>query len=135
MRHILLVTLIGLITCFGAKAQEPTQTPTDCKKFHDGKFIIKDPVAGHSDIIVRHKNIQIEHLQGKKGYMKFKVEWPDDCTYTLKMIKCTGDGCDDMPKDAIFTAHIYATTANSYKIRSRFSTSAIEYEYEIFKVK
>jgi hypothetical protein len=59
--------------------------PSDCQKFREGKFIIKEDTSGF--YIVRKDGIQHEVFDFLNSDMELKVDWLTDCEYNLVFVK------------------------------------------------
>lgn len=62
-----------------------TLIPSDCRKFREGKFIVKDDTTDM--YIIRKDGIQHEIYEYLNFDMELKVEWLDECEYNLIFIK------------------------------------------------
>lgn len=62
-----------------------TLMPSDCRKFREGKFIVKDDTTDM--YIIRKDGIQHEIYEYLNFDMELKVEWLDECEYNLIFIK------------------------------------------------
>lgn len=78
MKITFFFTLI-LLFCVALHAQSP-----DCQIFRTGKFQNRDG-REEADFIKRGKKFQIE--KAGKLKVKLRVEWIDDCSYKLTIIK------------------------------------------------
>ena len=76
--------ILVLLTCTGAitSAQEP-----DCHPFKEGKFRINDSRAGGVIIAERKGGFQTETMDVLKAVVRFKINWKNDCSYTLTLDK------------------------------------------------
>lgn len=63
--------------------------PKDCQKFRTGNFVNVDE-DGPGTLIKRTEKYQIEKNSKTGVKIKLKVEWLDDCTYQLKLVKGNG---------------------------------------------
>lgn len=84
---------------------------TGCKKMKKGEFYHVMP-DGEIMTIKRTKKYQFEYYKG--ATTKYKIEWIDECTYTLEMLKTNLDFVKEL-QDKILTVNIYEVTKNYYK--------------------
>lgn len=80
MKIILFIFL--LVISFNSFSQN-----LDCAKFKYGKFTSTVAEAGVSYKITRKGNTQIEYGEHDKLKIKFRIDWLDECTYTLQVEK------------------------------------------------
>ncbi len=107
MKLLLTVLTIIILSASGLKAQS-----TNCEKFKNGTFRLT--FDGQISVIKRAGVNQLEFLNGETTPMTFAVNWIDGCTYTLKPKADFFKKFPDVPKDALLTVKIIATTENSY---------------------
>lgn len=105
--------------------------PQDCQKFRNGKF--KMIFNGHTTIITRSGNIQIERREGVENTLN--VKWADDCTYILTPTKEMLKKSPETPKDAFVKVEITKVNKDSYVQSSTSNFSDKVLTAEIFRIK
>jgi len=121
-----------LITFLLASLFSFSQTPTDCARFKDGKFEIKDKKLGNANI-TRKGKWQIEESAESGVKIKLRVKWQDECTYTLKLKKVLENPYElDMQADQIIKVTIVETKENSYIQRTTIEGTNFVYQSEMF---
>ncbi len=89
-----------------------------CLDFHEGSFVIQDSLSGNS-YIDREGLIQYEHNYESGLFLKFDVEWLDECTYTLELTEVLQNPNKiDILEDMVLKVEILARTDTSYTQRS-----------------
>ena len=106
-------------------------SPSDCQKFRNGKF--KMIFDGHTTIITRSGNTQIERREGVESTLN--VKWANDCTYILTPTKETLKKLPEIPKDAFVKVEIRKVNEDSYVQSSTSSFSDKVLSAEIFRIK
>lgn len=107
---------------------------TDCKKFKNGKFKIVDSEVGNS-LIERKGSKQIEYGEGSKLKLEFRVNWLNNCTYTLELKKVLDNPKNiDLPEGMILTIEIIETKENSYIQKSSSNLYDMVLESELIKL-
>lgn len=106
----------------------------DCERFHTGKFILNDLHNGPT-MITRDENIQIEEVEDGSYKVKLKVNWIDECTYTLELIEYLA-GEDWIPNSdkLVLTVYIIYSDENSYIQTTTVSNSEFIRTMEIEKI-
>ena len=105
-----------------------------CQDYKEGTFYMKNG-DNPRFIIIRKGNKQIEYIDGKKEKMTLKVEWIDDCTYTLKKPFFKLHKKDvDLPKGTILTVKITNTTDTYYEIVVTANTFEMERKTKMYRV-
>lgn len=127
MKNLILLLLICVsINVFGQNKE--------CENFKDGKYMIVDSKTGNS-IIHRKGSTQIEYGEGSKLKLKFKVEWVNDCTYTLQLKKVLENPENfQLPEGMILTVEIIETKKDSYIQRSSSNLYDLVVESELIKI-
>jgi len=107
----------------------------DCSKFRVGTFHMMTDYSGLS-IIKRNNNFQIETNQKLGTKVKLKVQWIDNCTYKLTLVKGKkkGDKEYKFAKMPLIVT-IVSTDGNSYTQISKFEGYDEEYKNVIKKIK
>lgn len=128
MKNIIIALLISTSTlAFGQEI--------DCENFKNGKFEIIDAVYGNS-IIERNGTTQTEYGENSELKLEFKVEWLNDCTYTLELTKVIENPKNiDLPDGMILTVEIIKTTENSYFQKSSSNLYDMTAESELIRIK
>ncbi len=125
MKRILVAFLF--LFSIGVFAQNP-----GCKKFKNGKFVIKNAEYGNF-YIERKGNTQIEYSDFSRTKLKFKVKWVKDCIYTLTLKKILENPDNEiLPENMILTVKIIETKENSYIQQSSSNLFSETQESEIF---
>lgn len=106
---------------------------SDCHRFKNGKFFLPDH-KGEEYLIERKGKVQTEtESTGLK--MKFKVEWINDCTYTLRFKKMLSNPENiKISKDWVVRVEIIETKENSYIQRSFIDGTGLVEESEMTMV-
>jgi hypothetical protein len=108
MKTFILAALFFLMSLAAIKAQS-----LDCKKFREGSF--KMQTNGFVSFIERKGDMQSETTPSRPGTYYFKVNWLDDCTYTLRPTKKTLKKLfKSPPENALLTIRITEVKENSY---------------------
>ena len=124
--------IILFLFCFFSLALSAQQVE-DCQKFKDGLFVLKSERGTY--FITRKGNRQIEKYSYKKGQIILEVEWINDCTYTLKLLKEKGKKSKtSFPKELVLTVEIIETNDNSYFQITTANSIEMEVEAEMIKV-
>lgn len=84
------IVFVALLTSKSIFSQNNSVDSTfKCQNLHKGKYMMTGPSGG--DIhIKRKKKLQIEHYNRERQKYKFKIEWIDECAYTLTLVKAKG---------------------------------------------
>jgi len=84
------IIVVSLLTSNSMFAQYNSIDSTfNCHNLHKGKFMMTGPSGG--DIhIKRKKKYQIERYNRERQKYKFKIEWINECAYTLTLVKAKG---------------------------------------------
>lgn len=61
--------------------------PTDCLMAHQGTFHQYIPETGDTAWFSRKGNIQFEGITASKDYIKYELEWIDECTYSIAVME------------------------------------------------
>lgn len=94
------------------------QNNSSCRKeIENGKFILIDSLLGNT-IIKRRSGIQIETGKKSRLKVKLKLEWIDDCKYSLQLIKVLKNPnklwLPPNVKDIILNVEILSISKDSY---------------------
>ncbi|MFK7812044.1 MAG: tetratricopeptide repeat protein [Maribacter sp.] len=84
----------------------------DCSNVKTGNFQIQSRRNGITKI-VRNKNYQIEENEAINYKLKLKVDWLDECTYTLTPVENLSTKQNDLPK-MILTCQIIEVNEGNY---------------------
>jgi len=106
-----------------------------CNKFHEGKFKIIDNLNGTTTYITRKNNIQTE-VNNDIGYrIKLRVNWLNDCKYTLKLIEVL-ENKTNVPTDTsiVLTVEIIESKENSYIQKTTTNKDNQFYGSEVIKI-
>ncbi len=107
--------------------------PQDCEKFKNGKFMIPDDGLGAS-YIERTGDRQVEYGEGSGMKLAFKVEWINECTYTLTLSEIIENPNDiELTLGETLKVEIIEVKASSYVQRSTFPGHPDAYESEMFQ--
>lgn len=121
-----------LIYCFFFSCTAFGQTDPVClSRLISGKFEMTSGVVRNT--IIRHKNKQIESINGGISYIESKVKWESDSVYVLtikKMVNCPeGSG---MKRGSRITVTITECSENYYICRLLYGTTVFEnVKYEV----
>ena len=132
MKYCIIALLLTLST--GAFAQD-----LDCKNFKKGTFKLKTSNPETGDYIITRKGKkQIEYNELMALKIKFKVNWIDQCTYTLVYQKTLEDGgkvSATFSKKEVFTVKILEVKPSSYIQETSTNLSDTVLKSELFKIK
>ena len=110
MRSRFIIFFVFAFLAVKAQAQIP-----DCSKFRDGRYRIADARAGTVTIADRRGGYQTESSESLKAVVRFRVNWQDNCNYTLKLDKVIrNENKIDFPSGLEIKIRITQTSANSY---------------------
>ena len=124
---MLLLTCITAIAC----AQEP-----DCYPFKEGKFRINDSRAGGVIIAERKGGYQTETMEVLKAVVRFKINWKNDCSYTLTLDKVIrNDNKVPFPPDMTINVKIVSVKNNTaYTQEASSSVTKGSYQSGVTKI-
>ncbi len=106
----------------------------DCQSFEEGKFKIEDKLVGNSTI-ERYENKQVETDENSGMKLEFEVEWKDECTYTLKLVKVLENPKEiPIPTGMVLRCRIIKTTKNSYVVESTSDDFEGSIKAELIKI-
>lgn len=126
MKNILLIAFCML--GFLVSAQD-----MDCQQFKDGLFVLKSDLG--TFLITRSGNRQIETSTNEKGKVILEVEWINECTYTLKLIKEKGKKMKTtFPEGFKLIVEIIEINGNSYTQVTTANMADFEIEADMVKV-
>lgn len=125
---------LTLILSTGVFAQD-----LDCKKFKYGTFEMKIQGPDNRYFTIKRKGKTQTELESNTNLkVKFKVNWIDQCTYTLIYEKTLKEGNGEkipFSKDNIVTVKIIETYTHSYLQKTSMTGSDIILKTKIFKLK
>ena len=105
-----------------------------CADFHVGKFRIKDQ---YGDVIIeRDKKHQTETNEKEGAKLVLKINWINDCTYTLQLEKVLkNDHHIAFPKEMVLTVEIEEIHGNSYvQVTRAKGSDKKEYRSSVVKI-
>ena len=106
----------------------------DCQSFKEGKFKIEDKLVGNSTI-ERYENKQVETDENSGMKLEFEVEWKDECTYTLKLVKVLENPKEiPLPTGMVLRCRIIKTTENSCVVESTSDDFEGSIKAELIKI-
>jgi len=122
MRFITFFLFFSMIT-----ACQNTDTVSDCRQFHTGKFIFKsgNPVKPLFSI-VRDDSIQVETNLADNSVTKLAITWTDTCAYELRLLETTltiADSMKNVGKTAPLRSEILSWTKQYYIFRTTSTAS------------
>lgn len=121
MRTYSFILILLLFFSVQAKSQEHfllSDTPPKCHLIKEGKFI-KDGVSEKKWNIVIKKDSQREYTNNGRDYIKYKIEFLDDCTYTTT-VTGKSDGKNPIRIGDFMTNTIIETDHQYIKISSQY---------------
>lgn len=122
---------IGILLLFSASAFGQKLA---CENFRDGKFEIVDPAIGKSTI-ERKGSYQLEYGEASELKLEFKVEWLNECTYTLELENVLENPAGiDLPEGMILRVEIIETKENSYIQKTSSNFYDMVLESEMFRI-
>jgi hypothetical protein len=109
--------------------------PMDCYKFREGKFRINDVRAGGVVIAERKGGYQTESMESLKASVRFKINWLNDCTYTLTIDKVIrNENKVPFPADLTVIVKIIAINADGYTQEATSSITSGVYRSDVVKL-
>lgn len=131
MLHKIIALL--LFSCVTATA---FSQQVDCYSFKEGKFRINDARAGGVIIAERRGGFQTESMEVLKAVVRFKINWKDDCSYTLTLDKVIrNDNKVPFPPDMEIKVTIVSSkNSNSYTQEATSSVTHGSYRSEVTKL-
>lgn len=105
----------------------------NCRKMREGVF--KMVTQGIPTIIKRYKDYQLEYFNNSNKPVSFKVQWIDDCTYTLKPNASAFLKYPQIPKNALLTVKITKTYEKGYTMKTTANFNDKTMVGEVTKVK
>jgi hypothetical protein len=124
----LIVSFVFLLLFNYASAQS-----VNCKRMREGIF--KMVTQGIPITIKRYKDYQLEYFNNSTKPISFKVQWIDDCTYTLKPDVSAFLKYPQIPKNALMTVKIIKVSQDSYTMRTTANFNDKIMVGEVIKVK
>ena len=89
--------------------------PFDCSKFKEGKFRTADRNVGSIIITERKGGYQTESNEALKLVIRFRINWKDDCNYTLSIDKIVrNENKIAIPSNTEVKVKIVETSRSSY---------------------
>lgn len=108
----------------------------NCSKFREGKFRIADTRAGVVTIAERKGNYQTESSEALKAVVRFRINWQDNCTYTLRLDKIIrNENKIDFPSNMEVHVKIIETADNSYTQETSSSITNGTYKVVVYSIK
>ncbi|CAD7814439.1 hypothetical protein CHRY9390_02805 [Chryseobacterium aquaeductus] len=124
--------LIIMLFCnYKIKAQEHfllPDSPPKCHLIKEGKFIKQGDSAKKWNIVIK-KDSQREYTNNGKDYIKYKIEFLDDCTYKTTVIG-KSDGKNPIRIGDFITNKIIETDHQFIKISSQYFNKTDEFVLE-----
>lgn len=131
MKTYYLVLIAFLFCSFKLNAQEHFLLPDEPAKCHlikEGKFIKEGDSAKKWHLIIK-KNSQREYTNNGKDYIKYKIEFLDDCTYKTT-VTGKSDGKNPIRIGDVMTNKIIETDHQFIKISSQYFNKKDEFVLE-----
>ncbi len=129
MNNISLISLF-LVLCLTAFSQSP-----DCGKFREGKFRIADTRAGIVTIAERKGMYQTETSESLKAVIRFKINWHDNCSYTLSLDKVLrNENKINFPANLQIKVKVIETSARAYTQQTTSSLANGTYNVIVTKL-
>ena len=111
----------------------------DCESIKDGLFTMTLEVEDQPSVIThieRKGDIQYERSEQLGSEHKFRVEWLDDCTYTLKLIDTIkNDNGMEYPADMILTVEVTEVYPDYYLTVSTSNIADFRIEGRVERMK
>lgn len=117
MKYIKTISLLLVLLFVLPMSSSAQQKVLDCKKLKTGKFIDKSNPQ-QTIKVTRKRYVQIEEFGDGKVWLK--LEWVDDCNYTLMYKKSTIPVPEEY-KTKKLHVEIIEVTEGYYQCRSRFA--------------
>ncbi|WP_300351425.1 hypothetical protein [Chryseobacterium sp.] len=103
-------------------------SPAKCHLIKEGKFIKEGDSAKKWNIVIK-KDSQREYFNNNKDYIKYKIEFLDDCTYKTT-VTGKSDGKNPMRIGDVITNKIIETDHHFIKIQSQYFNKTDEFVLE-----
>lgn len=103
-------------------------SPPKCNLIKEGKFIKEGDSAKKWNIVIK-KDSQREYTNNGKDYIKYKIEFIDDCTFKTT-VTGKSDGKNPMRIGDVITNKIIETDHQFIKIQSLYFNKADEFVLE-----
>lgn len=128
---------IIILVLFSCLASTVFSQQVDCYPFKEGKFRINDARAGGVIIADRKGGYQTESMEVLKAVVRFKINWQNDCSYTLTLDKVIrNENKVPFPPDMMITVKIVASKNNgSYTQEATSSVTNGSYRSEVTKIR
>lgn len=135
MKRYIITILIIAGAALTVSAQEQTATSEECKAYKNGQFVVKESLIGKKYIIKRKGNRQVETSPDGTKFI-FKVNWVDDCTYTLDLKRIAQNPNNiEWQEGQIITVKILDTRENGYIQQSTSNFDNLTFVKEMVQVK
>jgi uncharacterized beta-barrel protein YwiB (DUF1934 family) len=131
MREYSILVIIFIFCSSKVKSQEHfllPDSPPKCNLIKEGKFIKEGDSAKKWNIVIK-KDSQREYTNNGKDYIKYKIEYIDDCTYKTT-VTGKSDGKSPMRIGDVITNKIIETDHQFIKIQSLYFNKADEFVLE-----
>lgn len=131
MRVFSLLVLVLIFCSSQMKSQEHfllPDSPAKCHLIKEGIFIREGDSAKNWNIVIK-KDSQREYTNNGKDYIKYKIEFLDDCTYKTT-VTGKSDGKNPLRIGDVITNKIIETDHQFIKIQSLYFNKADEFVLE-----
>ena len=131
MRVYSILVIIFIFCSSKMKSQEHfllPDSPPKCNLIKEGKFIKEGDSAKKWNIVIK-KDSQREYTNNGKDYIKYKIEFLDDCTYKT-IVTGKSNGKNSMRIGDVITNKIIETDHQFIKIQSLYFNKADEFVLE-----
>jgi len=131
MRIYSLLAITFIFCSSKVKCQEHfllPDSPPKCNLIKEGKFIKEGDSAKKWNIVIK-KDSQREYTNNGKDYIKYKIEYIDDCTYKTT-VTGKSDGKNPIKIGDVITHKIIETDHQFIKIQSLYFNKADEFVLE-----
>ncbi len=89
---------------------------------------------GTTTLLVRDSKYQKEYFNGSKTPNTYKIEWINDCTYTIVPEESFFKTHPTKPKNSVLTVYITKTGDKSYKQLVKANYTYFEMETDVVKI-
>jgi hypothetical protein len=110
-----MIQKIFLVILFSLGSIIAFAQPFDCSKFKEGKFRTADHNVGSIIITERRGGFQTESNEALKLVIRFRINWTDNCSYTLTLDKIIrNENKIAIPSNTEVKVKIVETSRSSY---------------------
>jgi len=110
-----------------------SQSIRECKDVKTGVFKIVDESSG-TTILKRTSKFQTEINEQMRIELVLEINWLDECTYELKLIKVIKGDPAILDNPAKLVTHITKVTKEGYQVESKMEGSDVVIKFDVVRV-